>query len=61
MDQFELYFRRADLVHDGRISGAEAVSFFKASGLPTPVLAQVVIDYFNSLQAGYIIVAMCNV
>lgn len=41
MDQFELYFKRADLDHDGRISGSEAVTFFKASGLPTPVLAQI--------------------
>ncbi|KAI3798779.1 hypothetical protein L1987_34058 [Smallanthus sonchifolius] len=41
VDKFELYFKRADLDQDGRISGAEAVSFFKASGLPTPVLAQI--------------------
>lgn len=41
MDQFELYFRRADLDQDGRISGAEAVSFFKGSNLPQQVLAQI--------------------
>ncbi|GAB4833023.1 hypothetical protein Ancab_007046 [Ancistrocladus abbreviatus] len=41
MDQFDLYFRRADLDHDGRISGAEAVTFFQGSGLPKQVLAQV--------------------
>ncbi|KAJ0703618.1 putative EH domain, EF-hand domain, EF-hand domain pair, EF-Hand 1, calcium-binding protein [Helianthus annuus] len=41
IDKFELYFNRADLDHDGRISGVEAVTFFKASGLPTPVLAQI--------------------
>ncbi|KAL4577789.1 hypothetical protein LXL04_013903 [Taraxacum kok-saghyz] len=41
MDQFELYFKRADTDQDGRISGTEAVSFFHASGLPTPVLAQI--------------------
>ncbi|CAL5371415.1 unnamed protein product [Camellia sinensis] len=39
-DLFDAYFRRADLDHDGRISGAEAVSFFQASNLPKPVLAQ---------------------
>lgn len=41
MDQFEAYFRRADLDGDGRISGAEAVSFFQGSNLPKQVLAQV--------------------
>ena len=41
MDQFELYFKRADLDQDGRVSGSEAVAFFQASGLPKPVLAQV--------------------
>ncbi|XP_061372845.1 uncharacterized protein LOC133315266 [Gastrolobium bilobum] len=41
MDQFEAYFRRADLDGDGRITGAEAVSFFQGSNLPKHVLAQV--------------------
>lgn len=41
MDQFEAYFKRADLDGDGRISGAEAVGFFQGSGLPKQVLAQV--------------------
>ncbi|KAF7817689.1 actin cytoskeleton-regulatory complex protein pan1 isoform X1 [Senna tora] len=41
MDQFEAYFRRADLDGDGRISGAEAVSFFQGSNLPKHVLAQI--------------------
>ncbi|KAL3505505.1 hypothetical protein ACH5RR_035346 [Cinchona calisaya] len=41
MDQFEAYFRRADLDQDGKISGAEAVSFFQGSNLPTQVLAQI--------------------
>ncbi|KAF8112391.1 hypothetical protein N665_0064s0024 [Sinapis alba] len=41
MDQFEAYFKRADLDGDGRISGAEAVSFFQGSGLPKPVLFQI--------------------
>lgn len=41
VDQFEVYFRRADLDGDGRISGAEAVGFFQGSGLPKNVLAQI--------------------
>ncbi|XP_016568249.2 actin cytoskeleton-regulatory complex protein PAN1 [Capsicum annuum] len=41
MEQFEAYFRRADLDQDGRISGAEAVGFLKGSNLPQPVLAQI--------------------
>lgn len=41
VDLFDAYFRRADLDHDGRISGAEAVSFFQASNLSKQVLAQV--------------------
>ncbi|XWS14358.1 hypothetical protein CRYUN_Cryun35bG0002500 [Craigia yunnanensis] len=40
-DQFEVYFRRADLDGDGRISGAEAVAFFQGSGLSKQVLAQI--------------------
>ncbi|KAM0040273.1 putative EF-hand domain-containing protein [Helianthus debilis subsp. tardiflorus] len=39
-DKFELYFKRADVDQDGRVSGSEAVSFFQASGLSKPVLAQ---------------------
>jgi len=45
MDQFEAYFRRADLDGDGRISGAEAVSFFMGSNLPKQVLAQVLFAF----------------
>lgn len=41
MEQFDAYFRRADLDGDGRISGAEAVAFFQGSNLPKHVLAQV--------------------
>ena len=41
MDQFEAYFKRADLDGDGRISGAEAVAFLQGSNLPKQVLAQV--------------------
>nr|GLL37143.1 epidermal growth factor receptor substrate 15 isoform X1 [Ipomoea trifida] len=41
MEQFEVYFQRADLDRDGRISGAEAVSFLQGSNLPKQVLAQV--------------------
>lgn len=44
-DQFDLYFRKADLDGDGRISGAEAVSFFQGSNLPKHVLAQVCITF----------------
>ncbi|XP_059643375.1 uncharacterized protein LOC132285223 [Cornus florida] len=40
-DLFDVYFRRADLDRDGRISGDEAVSFFQGSNLPKPVLAQI--------------------
>ncbi|KAK9164903.1 hypothetical protein Scep_000094 [Stephania cephalantha] len=40
-DLFDAYFRRADLDQDGRISGAEAVSFFQGSNLPKQVLAQI--------------------
>ncbi|KAK3134626.1 hypothetical protein QOZ80_6AG0551480 [Eleusine coracana subsp. coracana] len=38
---FDAYFRAADLDRDGRISGQEAVAFFKGSGLPQTVLAQI--------------------
>lgn len=41
MDQFEAFFRRADLDGDGRITGAEAVAFFQGANLPKQVLAQV--------------------
>lgn len=46
MDQFEAYFRRADLDGDGRISGAEAVFFLQGANLPKQVLAQV-LYHFN--------------
>ncbi|KMT19263.1 hypothetical protein BVRB_1g014450 [Beta vulgaris subsp. vulgaris] len=41
LDQFESFFKRADLDQDGRISGAEAVAFFQGSGLNKQVLAQI--------------------
>ncbi|KAJ4963191.1 hypothetical protein NE237_023130 [Protea cynaroides] len=41
VDLFDAYFRRADLDHDGRITGAEAVGFFQGSNLPKNVLAQI--------------------
>ncbi|XP_075483105.1 uncharacterized protein LOC142523259 isoform X2 [Primulina tabacum] len=41
MEKFEAYFQVADTDRDGRISGNEAVAFFKASNLPQRVLAQV--------------------
>ena len=40
-DAFERYFQIADANKDGVISGAEAVGFFKGSGLPQATLAQV--------------------
>ena len=41
MDVYDVYFRRADVDMDGRISGAEAVAFFQGSNLPKQILAQV--------------------
>ncbi|CAM6027510.1 unnamed protein product [Sphagnum balticum] len=41
MELFDSYFRRADLDKDGRISGAEAVSFFQGAGLPQVTLAKI--------------------
>ena len=49
VDLFDAYFRRADLDRDGRISGAEAVSFFQASGLSKQVLAQVLLFLYLSV------------
>ncbi|PNX86505.1 epidermal growth factor receptor substrate 15-like protein, partial [Trifolium pratense] len=40
MDQFEAFFKSADLDGDGRISEAEAINFFQGSNLPTDVLAK---------------------
>ncbi|XP_010534255.1 PREDICTED: epidermal growth factor receptor substrate 15-like isoform X2 [Tarenaya hassleriana] len=53
MDQFEAYFRRADLDGDGRISGAEAVGFFQRSGLPKQVLAQIW-SYADRSRSGFL-------
>ncbi|KAG8093730.1 hypothetical protein GUJ93_ZPchr0012g21147 [Zizania palustris] len=50
---FDSYFRAADLDHDGRISGQEAVAFFKASGLPQPVLAQIW-NYADKNRTGFL-------
>uniref|UniRef100_A0A1D1Y914 Putative calcium-binding protein C800.10c n=1 Tax=Anthurium amnicola TaxID=1678845 RepID=A0A1D1Y914_9ARAE len=41
MGIFDVYFRRADLDMDGRISGEEAVAFFQGSNLPKHILAQI--------------------
>lgn len=60
VDLFDAYFRRADLDRDGRISGAEAVSFFQGSGLPKQVLAQVtssllfVFFFLPSFSSGFV-------
>ncbi|CAH1427502.1 unnamed protein product [Lactuca virosa] len=40
-DLFEIYFKKADLDQDGYVSGAEALPFFQASGLPKSVLAHI--------------------
>ncbi|XP_030512940.2 epidermal growth factor receptor substrate 15-like 1 [Rhodamnia argentea] len=53
VDLFDLYFRKADLDRDGRISGLEAVTFFQASGLPKPVLAKVW-DYADQNRTGFL-------
>ncbi|RDX85574.1 hypothetical protein CR513_33220, partial [Mucuna pruriens] len=53
VDLFDAYFRRADLDRDGRISGAEAVSFFQGSGLPKHVLAQIW-AFANRNQTGFL-------
>lgn len=53
VDLFDAYFRRADLDRDGRISGAEAVSFFEGSGLSKQVLAQIW-AFANQNQSGYL-------
>lgn len=41
IDLFDAYFRRADLDHDGRISGNEALVFFQGANLPKQILAQI--------------------
>ncbi|KAK7299784.1 hypothetical protein RJT34_10611 [Clitoria ternatea] len=53
VDLFDAYFRRADLDRDGRISGAEAVSFFQGSGLPKQVLAQIW-AFADQRQSGFL-------
>ncbi|XP_016191041.1 epidermal growth factor receptor substrate 15-like 1 isoform X4 [Arachis ipaensis] len=53
VDLFDAYFRHADLDHDGRISGTEAVSFFQGSGLPKQVLAQIW-AFANQSQSGFL-------
>ena len=54
MDQFDAFFRRADLDGDGRISGAEAVAFFQGSNLPKNVLAQVPFSALYSLSHSFL-------
>ncbi|XP_062098049.1 uncharacterized protein LOC133803919 isoform X2 [Humulus lupulus] len=53
MDQFEAYFRKADLDGDGRISGAEAVAFFQGANLPKQVLAQIWM-YADQTKTGFL-------
>ncbi|XP_015893014.2 actin cytoskeleton-regulatory complex protein PAN1 [Ziziphus jujuba] len=52
-DPFDVYFQRADLDHDGRISGNEAVAFFQGSGLSKQVLAQIW-AYADQRQTGFL-------
>ncbi|GAB2247037.1 hypothetical protein Droror1_Dr00006919 [Drosera rotundifolia] len=52
-DLFDLYFKRADLDTDGRISGAEAVGFFQGSNLPKQILAQIW-TYADQNRQGYL-------
>ncbi|KAL9272111.1 NUCLEOLAR COMPLEX ASSOCIATED 4-like protein [Drosera capensis] len=52
-DLFDLYFKRADLDNDGRISGAEAVGFFLGSNLPKQILAQIW-TYADQNRLGYL-------
>lgn len=53
MEAFDAFFRRADLDQDGRISGAEAVAFFKGSNLPQQVLAQIW-TYADQNRSGFL-------
>ncbi|KAL1812533.1 hypothetical protein ACET3Z_022598 [Daucus carota] len=55
MEQFELYFRRADMDQDGRITGPEAVAFFQATDLPRQVLAQ---EYTSKSEFGIVLLAL---
>ncbi|KAJ4966475.1 hypothetical protein NE237_018324 [Protea cynaroides] len=54
VDLFDTYFRKADLDHDGRISGAEAVAFFQGSNLPKNVLAQIWMHAAGQNRTGYL-------
>ncbi|KAK6160838.1 hypothetical protein DH2020_004219 [Rehmannia glutinosa] len=53
MEKFEEYFQRADLDRDGRISGAEAVSFLQGSNLPRQVLAQVNLNHMGAADQNH--------
>ncbi|KAL6588169.1 hypothetical protein OROMI_001147 [Orobanche minor] len=53
IDQFEMYFQKADVDRDGRISGNEAVAFLHASNLPRQVLAQIWM-YADQNQVGFL-------
>eukprot|EP00249_Psilotum_nudum_P009172 c21751_g1_i1 orf=2-1111(-) len=50
---FDVYFRRADLDHDGRISGQEAVAFFQGANLPKVILAKIW-QYADQGQTGFL-------
>ncbi|GAA0183024.1 membrane traffic protein [Lithospermum erythrorhizon] len=53
VDPFEAYFQLADLNRDGRISGVEAIGFFKASNLPKLVLAEIW-NYADHNKTGFL-------
>lgn len=52
-DLFEMYFKRADLDKDGIVSGAEALPFFQATGLPKSILAKIW-NYIDEDRNGYL-------
>uniref|UniRef100_A0A7I4ANT8 Uncharacterized protein n=1 Tax=Physcomitrium patens TaxID=3218 RepID=A0A7I4ANT8_PHYPA len=57
---FDSFFRLADLDKDGRISGKEAVGFFKGSGLPQITLAKIW-QFADQGRTGYLSrVEFCN-
>ncbi|KAI3505623.1 hypothetical protein L1887_27756 [Cichorium endivia] len=52
-DLFEMYFKRADLDKDGIVSGAEALPFFQATGLPKSILSEIW-NYIDEDRNGYL-------
>ncbi|KAJ7557180.1 hypothetical protein O6H91_05G115200 [Diphasiastrum complanatum] len=50
---FDAYFRQADYDKDGRVSGAEAVAFFKGANLPQLILAKIW-QYSDQRKTGFL-------